>query len=442
MCLILILAASIGLVAVAGNNRAGAQQLSCVGDCDQNQSVTVDELLAMVNVALDADPVARCPQGDANQDGRITIDEILKAVNAALIGCPLQGASAVEAATGVESSTRDSVEMLDIIDFGPVGGGAGGSASRSTHMAARGAVVALPTECPNGGTFAISSCAVNQGVSVLTGTFSACRRVITQTRTVVVRNGKLRQTVADADFCGTTTLSSQVAVSVELSNFTFIITDASGETTARIVALTESFDPSGQGCAGPNGNKSVGGALDVVAKSGTDVSYTYRRFTLATESVIEPAGGPCQTRDTVNGTLDVDDRANRRSFSASLRDFAITSQQLDNTLSVSETGGLTVDCLGTVQFATPEPLRFTGQGSCPVAGMLEVMLPNAPSGSVQFTPNGLTFDFNRDGRPDKSLTSCLDRGLTQCSTPAAAENQDTIPAIPAPASLTAKTGAW
>jgi CSLREA domain-containing protein len=60
---------------------------SCVGDCNGDPSVTVDEILTMVNIALGNTPVATCKAGDANHDDEITVDEILTAVNNALNGC-------------------------------------------------------------------------------------------------------------------------------------------------------------------------------------------------------------------------------------------------------------------------------------------------------------------------------------------------------------------
>ncbi len=51
--------------------------------------MTVDEILIMVDIALDMAPVSSCYAGDANGDGVITIDEILVAVNHALSSCPL-----------------------------------------------------------------------------------------------------------------------------------------------------------------------------------------------------------------------------------------------------------------------------------------------------------------------------------------------------------------
>jgi hypothetical protein len=59
----------------------------CSGDCDGGKTVTVDEILTLVNIALGNAQVTACTAGDANHDGAITVDEILAAVNKALNGC-------------------------------------------------------------------------------------------------------------------------------------------------------------------------------------------------------------------------------------------------------------------------------------------------------------------------------------------------------------------
>ncbi|GIW44305.1 MAG: hypothetical protein KatS3mg077_1587 [Candidatus Binatia bacterium] len=61
--------------------------LSCVGDCDGDGAVTIDNILSLVNIALGQAAVTTCPSGDANGDGMITVNEIVLAVNAALAGC-------------------------------------------------------------------------------------------------------------------------------------------------------------------------------------------------------------------------------------------------------------------------------------------------------------------------------------------------------------------
>jgi hypothetical protein len=60
---------------------------ACIGDCDGDGNVTVDEVTTMVSVALGSANIAGCAAGDADGDGRITVDEILTATGNALDGC-------------------------------------------------------------------------------------------------------------------------------------------------------------------------------------------------------------------------------------------------------------------------------------------------------------------------------------------------------------------
>ena len=63
----------------------------CAGDCNASGSVTVDDVIPMVNIALGSAPLSSCPAGDSNHDDQITVDEILTAVRNALRGCPSAG---------------------------------------------------------------------------------------------------------------------------------------------------------------------------------------------------------------------------------------------------------------------------------------------------------------------------------------------------------------
>lgn len=81
------------LAAPAPKNNAGQSgtlpggPAACVGDCNGNGQVSVDEILTMVNIAIGNTPVTGCEAADANGDGQITINEILTAANNALNGC-------------------------------------------------------------------------------------------------------------------------------------------------------------------------------------------------------------------------------------------------------------------------------------------------------------------------------------------------------------------
>ncbi|HYD47652.1 MAG TPA: hypothetical protein VEB21_04860, partial [Terriglobales bacterium] len=59
-----------------------------VGDCDGNGDVTVDELLAGVNLALGRGKYSDCREVDGNSDRSVTVDEVIVAVTAALQGVP------------------------------------------------------------------------------------------------------------------------------------------------------------------------------------------------------------------------------------------------------------------------------------------------------------------------------------------------------------------
>jgi hypothetical protein len=59
----------------------------CVGDCDESNSVTVDELIIGVNVALGLANLDACPTFDGDMSGTVTVDELIVGVNNALGAC-------------------------------------------------------------------------------------------------------------------------------------------------------------------------------------------------------------------------------------------------------------------------------------------------------------------------------------------------------------------
>lgn len=64
-----------------------ATPFPCVGDCNQDGQVRIDDLLTMVGIALDGVGASACRGGDRDGNGAIEINEIIDAVNAALRGC-------------------------------------------------------------------------------------------------------------------------------------------------------------------------------------------------------------------------------------------------------------------------------------------------------------------------------------------------------------------
>lgn len=107
------IAASLILSALA----AGSATAICVGDCNSDGQVTIDELVTMVNIALGTQPVATCSAGDANRDGEVTIDEIVTGVNHALSGCPPSEACTRAIATVALTFDPNQVPSLAGVTF-------------------------------------------------------------------------------------------------------------------------------------------------------------------------------------------------------------------------------------------------------------------------------------------------------------------------------------
>jgi hypothetical protein len=61
----------------------------CADDCDQRRTVTIDELILGIGIALGDATVAACPSVDVDGDGRVSIDELVAAVDRALSTCPV-----------------------------------------------------------------------------------------------------------------------------------------------------------------------------------------------------------------------------------------------------------------------------------------------------------------------------------------------------------------
>ena len=63
----------------------------CVGDCDGDGQVSVEELVEGVAIALERAELEQCRALDGNADGMVTIDEVLAAVDNGLRGCAATG---------------------------------------------------------------------------------------------------------------------------------------------------------------------------------------------------------------------------------------------------------------------------------------------------------------------------------------------------------------
>lgn len=60
----------------------------CLGDCDADGRVSINEIIMAINISLDMVSLDACRPCDGNIDGLVTVDELVKAVGNALRACP------------------------------------------------------------------------------------------------------------------------------------------------------------------------------------------------------------------------------------------------------------------------------------------------------------------------------------------------------------------
>lgn len=71
-----------------GNLPGGCElRPTCPGDCNRDGVVSIDELIRSVNVALGKNPVDTCAAADADANGSVTVEELVAIVDRSLNGC-------------------------------------------------------------------------------------------------------------------------------------------------------------------------------------------------------------------------------------------------------------------------------------------------------------------------------------------------------------------
>lgn len=81
----------------------------CTGDCGGDGSVTVDEVITGLGIALGNSSLEQCPIFDASGDASVTVDEVVTALNNALNGCPTTQATPTPTPTATPTPTIGDV---------------------------------------------------------------------------------------------------------------------------------------------------------------------------------------------------------------------------------------------------------------------------------------------------------------------------------------------
>jgi len=81
--------AAVALTARNGRIRVSAPVSPCVGDCTNDRTVDVSDVVRGVNIALGSAALHDCPAFDQGRDQSVTVDELIMGVANALNGCSL-----------------------------------------------------------------------------------------------------------------------------------------------------------------------------------------------------------------------------------------------------------------------------------------------------------------------------------------------------------------
>jgi hypothetical protein len=382
---------------------------ACVGDCDGSSTVTVDEVVRGVGIALGSSTIDDCPAFDSDGDDEVTVPEIVTATNSALNGCPATGTptptqTAEIIRTPSPTPQLDQLEVIEaaaqlsvtnpaaaqVLDFGCAAADCGGQApSSGFRFAAKGRAAGGTAQspgvhpCEGGGSRAITCDDGTQTVM-----YSVCIELTASNHTVR-RSGTTRLTLANRDFCADPVVrSDEDRVRVELLDYVQLERDGASQRIAEVTAtLTDDFDPTRDGCAGAEGSQRIDGSIDYFctpSAQSVDCPQAGVDFVLLASGLTfeRRAGGfPCELGLTMTGQLAIDDRASGAQFSETFADFLLTEVELgDGTTRIKQDGAVAVDCLGALLFTTkiqnlPQQtgaMIFPADAACPVDGKLEV----------------------------------------------------------------------
>jgi hypothetical protein len=107
----------------------------CLGDCDSNGTVAVNELITAVNIALGTQPVSTCVNADGDGNGRVIVSELIGAVNNALTGCPACASIATSASLKITvrntKTTSAHIKLTGTLAAAACPGSAGSATSYS-----------------------------------------------------------------------------------------------------------------------------------------------------------------------------------------------------------------------------------------------------------------------------------------------------------------------
>lgn len=383
------------VLAVAGLHAGAPARAAthCAGDCGGDGAVTINELIALVNVALGSSPVDSCAAGDGNGDGQVTIDELVSAVNRALEGCPTAAADPVTVAVSLARALAPLPGLSDLV------AGALDSIGRSQ-------------ECELGGT--LNSTCEDTGTGTFVTSTIADHCAIATVDGVVESTGGAEITAPGQcpdqliplnvviDFASDAVLQSPDRVP---------LLGARLDATVTLVNLTLGDPP----CSIKGGTVIIDGPVTYTGAADHAATLTFDHTQLIVEfQGFQGTCDPIAVVATADGAVHVRDTYGDEpfAFDATLDDLAITQHRDRGTIGVA--GGADVACAGgRLALRTPQSLPNPLGAACFSGGVLAIGLPAGSAQATFAADGGVT--VQRTGSPAAVYPTCLDLPRQACA---------------------------
>lgn len=442
----------------------------CLGDCDGDGEVTIDEIIRGVNIALGLAALGTCPVFDTSGDGEVTVDELIVSVTNALNRCPEDPSPSP---TSTLSPTTTATREIATATTTP-------SASATPTATGSPTVTATPTAMEPSATPTLELSPTPSQVNLATravGTFSSTTnilRALPSLFTLLLGNVAAEETGAGADrremtfeclFGGGATLTCQRETEPQPGPPTFglMFSDCVSIGAGGILTFDGSLSLVGQPtdtCASlPSvGHLTIG---QLTLKAETDLSTATTTFSaIEADTNMSCSGGSCLcTYDRLDATIMGSIGFSSRDLSGTLitsataafaeggqvsllveqtdelceaivyrstitaqaawttdhgaQDLTFTDYRLSNDVSTGEDllrieGQLESGCFGAaLMVGTREPLRIDRGAACPINGQLTVE-DGLSTSRIAYGDSGVSIDHADDGSVDQTLLSCLD----------------------------------
>jgi len=326
---------------------------------------------------------------------------------------PLRDEAAAEAASGAAVSLAAALSALVRNPPDSTGAPARAGLLDAPALVARrlAADTARPgaAVCAGGGTIR-ATCREGGARTVLVTHADECGVVDAPSGLYVVTDGDLTAEIGARGICRSGEVPPTVPRTLRYRHFRATVRDGPEvlETFAAPV-LEQRIEPAASEC-GTAGRMTFEGRVSLRQIDGVDVTLDAHALSLA----LTAGGPPCMQQMEATGRLEMFDHASARRFAAALRDVHVAFDPASDALAAAIDGRATLDCVGSVTYASAVPLVI--DGPCASGGSLRVTLPSGATARMVVGEAGdVAFDYDNDGRIDRVVAFCLDPSLAACS---------------------------